>query len=55
MTHTFSGSGQPPSELQRGLSDYDRDTIAYLAMHGANDELLRRVLDFSGKRQEVTR
>ena len=53
--HTYSDSGHSPSELQRGLNDYDRDTIAYLAMLGVNDDHLRRVLAFSGKRQEVAK
>ena len=51
--HTFAHSGEQPSDLQRGLDDYDRDTIAYLAMLGVNDDHLRRVLAFSGKRQAV--
>ena len=53
--HTYSDSGHSPSELQRGLNDYDRDTIAYLAAHGVPDHILRRVLQFSGKRQEAQR
>ena len=43
MRHTFSGSGEQPSPIQRGLSDYDRDTIAYLSMQGVGDALLERV------------
>lgn len=42
--HTFTGSGEPPSELQRGLDDYDRDTIAYLEAQGVSDIVLQRVV-----------
>lgn len=48
--HTFSHSGQQPSRIQRDLDDYDRDTIAYLAMAGVQDVLLERVARFSGKK-----
>lgn len=51
--HTFTGSGEPPSEIQRGLDIYDRDTIAYVAMLGADDALLRRILAFDGKRERL--
>lgn len=43
MNHTFAGSGQPPSQIQHGLDDYDRDTIAYLAALSVSDSLLQRV------------
>ena len=48
QTHTASGGIQEPSALQRGLGDYDRDTIAYLAAAGVGDALLERVRRFSG-------
>ena len=48
MTHTTHDSGYAPSHLQRGLDDYDRDTIAYLSAAGVGDALLERVRRFSG-------
>ena len=46
--HTFAGSGEPPSEIQRGLDDYDRDTIAYLSQVGVSDIQLQRVTAMNG-------
>jgi hypothetical protein len=43
--HTFTDSGSAPSPLQRGLAPHDRDTIAYLAMAGLDEGLLRRVAE----------
>lgn len=51
--HTFSSSGEPPSEIQRGLDEYDRDTIAYLAQVGVPDIQLRRVTAMNGGKDRV--
>ncbi len=53
--HTFSGSGRPPSPMQRGLSNYDRDTIAYLSQCGVADIQLERVMVFDGTEERQAR
>lgn len=38
-------------DLTRGLSEFDADTIRYLAAVGAGESMLRRVLIFEGSPQ----
>lgn len=35
-------------ELTRGLSEYDADTLRYLAAVGVTETMLRRVVQFEG-------